>query len=150
MRQRQKFSILYHVLCFNTKCGNTKLCIVIICTRIILRTWKIGKTPNKQIGLRSSTCPLTGFFWLLSHVIYLKLRKVLYECLLSHSWLMGRRSFSVSQQLKPEHSAKCYYSSRNFDLCHFSSWKQGSVIIRRHVPLVAPSYILLSWVLLYF
>ena len=22
---------------------------------------------------RSSTCPLTGFFWLLSHVIYLKL-----------------------------------------------------------------------------
>ena len=31
----------------------------------------------------SSTCPLTGFFWLLSHVIYLKLTKVLYECLFS-------------------------------------------------------------------
>ena len=27
--------------------------------------------------LRSSTCPLTGFFWLLSHVIYLKLTRVL-------------------------------------------------------------------------
>ena len=38
--------------------------------------------------LRSSTCPLTSFFWLLSHVIYLKLTKVLYECLLSQaeSW----------------------------------------------------------------
>ena len=32
--------------------------------------------------LSSSTCALTGFFWLLSHVIYLKLTKVLYECLL--------------------------------------------------------------------
>ena len=35
--------------------------------------------------LKSSTCPLTGFFWLLSHVIYLKLTKVLYECLLSQA-----------------------------------------------------------------
>ena len=26
---------------------------------------------------RYSTCPLTGFFWLLSHVIYLKLTRVL-------------------------------------------------------------------------
>ena len=33
--------------------------------------WKKVKTP------RSSTCPLTGFFWLLSHVIYLKLTRVL-------------------------------------------------------------------------
>ena len=32
---------------------------------------------------RSSTCPLTSFFWLLSHVIYLKLTKELKECLLS-------------------------------------------------------------------
>ena len=31
------------------------------------------------------TCPLTGFFWLLSHMIYLKLTKVSYECLLSQS-----------------------------------------------------------------
>ena len=29
------------------------------------------------LGLRSSTCPLTSSFWLLSHVIYLKLTKVL-------------------------------------------------------------------------
>ena len=27
--------------------------------------------------VRSSTCPLTSFFWLLSYVIYLKLTKVL-------------------------------------------------------------------------
>ena len=31
---------------------------------------------------RSSTCALTGFFWLLSHMIYLKLTKVLKECFL--------------------------------------------------------------------
>ena len=54
------------------------------------------------LRLGSSTCPLTGFFGLWSHVTYLKLRKVLYEFLLSHSWLMGRRTFSVSQQLMPE------------------------------------------------
>ena len=55
----------------------------------------------------SSTCPMTGFFWLLSHVVYLKLSKVSYECLLSQSWVMGSKtSFSVSQQLRPELSAK--------------------------------------------
>ena len=32
---------------------------------------------KKLHTLWSSTCPLTGFFWLLSHVIYLKLTKVL-------------------------------------------------------------------------
>ena len=31
----------------------------------------------------SSTCDLTGFFWILSHVIYLKLTRVLYPFLLS-------------------------------------------------------------------
>ena len=31
----------------------------------------------------SSTCALTGFFWLLSHVIYLKLTRVLQDYLLS-------------------------------------------------------------------
>ena len=36
-----------------------------------IATWLIKK------GLRSSTCALPGFFWLLSHVIYLKLTKVL-------------------------------------------------------------------------
>ena len=56
---------------------------------------------------RSSTCPLTSFFWLLSHVIYLKLTRVLYECLLSQIWVMGSiTSFSVSQQLRSELSAK--------------------------------------------
>ena len=33
---------------------------------------------NSVKGLWSSTSPLTGFFWLLSHVIYLKLRKVFF------------------------------------------------------------------------
>ena len=33
----------------------------------------------------SSTCALTGFFWLLSHVIYLKLTRVLQGCLLSQA-----------------------------------------------------------------
>ena len=40
---------------------------------------------NITKAFRSSTCPLTGFFWLLSHVIYLKLTRVLKECLLSQS-----------------------------------------------------------------
>ena len=31
---------------------------------------------NSAMQLRSSICPLTGFFWLLSHLIYLKLTKV--------------------------------------------------------------------------
>ena len=66
-----------------------------------------NKWPRPLWFLWSSTCPLTGFFWLLSHVIYLKLTKVSYECLLSQSWVMGSRtSFSVSQQLRPELSAK--------------------------------------------
>ena len=59
-----------------------------------------NKWPRPLWFLWSSTCPLTGFFWLLSHVIYLKLTKVSYECLPSQSWVMGSRtSFSVSQQL---------------------------------------------------
>ena len=44
--------------------------------------------------LWSSTCPLTGFFWLFSHVIYLKLTKVLYECLLSQAeWWVAELLF---------------------------------------------------------
>ena len=35
--------------------------------------------------LGSSTCPSTSFFWLLSHVIYLELTRVSYECLLSRA-----------------------------------------------------------------
>ena len=65
------------------------------------------KVSIKLTDVRSSTCPLTDFFWLLSHVIYLKLTKVSYECLLSQRWVMGSRaSFSVPQQLRPEHSSK--------------------------------------------
>ena len=52
--------------------------------------------------LRSSTCPSTGFFWLLSHLIYLKLKKYSFQSLVMGS----RTSFSVSQQLRPELSAK--------------------------------------------
>ena len=40
---------------------------------------------RKSYISRSSTCPLTSFFWLLSHVIYLQLTRVLYECLLSQA-----------------------------------------------------------------
>ena len=37
--------------------------------------------------LRSSLCRLTCFFWLLSHVIYFKLTRVLEKCLFSQSWI---------------------------------------------------------------
>ena len=42
-----------------------------------------------SVGSRSSTCPLTGFFWLLSHVIYLKLTRELIECLLSQASILN-------------------------------------------------------------
>ena len=49
---------------------------------------------------RSSTCALTGFFWLLSHVIYLKLTKVLKECFLSQTeWWVVKVIFL---SLRPE------------------------------------------------
>ena len=62
--------------------------------------------------LRSSTCPLTGFFWLLSHMIYLKLTRVLKVCLLSQSQLrteLSAKSISQSSQiyLSPEKVRKC-------------------------------------------
>ena len=42
----------------------------------------------------SSTCPLTGLFWLLSHAIFLKMTKVLYECLLSQAeWWVAELLF---------------------------------------------------------
>ena len=50
--------------------------------------------------IRSSTCALTGFFWLLSHVIYLKLTKVLKECFLSQTeWWVVKVLFL---SLRPE------------------------------------------------
>ena len=42
-------------------------------------------TKSFREALSSSTCALTGFFWLLSHVICLKLTKVLKECFLSQT-----------------------------------------------------------------
>ena len=49
---------------------------------------------------RSSTWALTGFFWLLSHVIYLKLTKVLKECFLSQTeWWVVKVIFL---SLRPE------------------------------------------------
>ena len=68
----------------------------------------ISANLNKQITLvsnnksclkipRSSTYCLPGFFWLLNHVIYLKLTIFLYECILSQSWvLMLLKYYSVT------------------------------------------------------
>ena len=54
-----------------------------------------------SIGCLSSfTCALTGFFWLLSHLIYLKLTKVLKECFLSQTeWWVVKVIFL---SLRPE------------------------------------------------
>ena len=38
---------------------------------------RLLKKSKNQKKSRSSTCHLTGFFWLLSHIIYLKLTRVL-------------------------------------------------------------------------
>ena len=58
-------------------------------------TYKIKMWMNQNLRyLRFSTCPLTSFFWLLSHVIYLKLTKILYECLLSQAeWWVAELLF---------------------------------------------------------
>ena len=47
---------------------------------VLMTSWKLS-----SVEPRFSTCALTGFFWLLSHVIYLKLTKVLKECFLSQT-----------------------------------------------------------------
>ena len=51
---------------------------------LIPKELNIQWLPNEVLLkiFRSSTCPLTGFFGLWSHVTYLKLTRVLYECLL--------------------------------------------------------------------
>ena len=55
---------------------------------------------NSNTVLWSSTCALKGFFWLLSHVIYLKLTKVLKECFLSQTeWWVVKVLFL---SLRPE------------------------------------------------
>ena len=53
------------------------------CFRIICSIWNDGFWLFSKSSIfvlqtyyRSSTCPLTSFFWLLSHVIYLKLTRV--------------------------------------------------------------------------
>ena len=91
------------------KMANTKLCVIWMHSDYnMLARWVDGtnNSSNKRLmfqalfffiffyRLRSSTCPLTGSFWLLSHVIYLKLTKVLYECLLSQAeWWIAELLF---------------------------------------------------------
>ena len=48
--------------------------------------------------IRFSTCPLTSFFWLLSHVIYLKLTKVLYECLFFPKLFLYEKIYSYTKK----------------------------------------------------
>ena len=48
------------------------------CKRGTIKPFNQGNLSRGIVNcLGSSTCPLTGFFWLLSHVIYLKLTRVL-------------------------------------------------------------------------
>ena len=76
-------------------------------------------------SLGSSTCALTGFFWLLSHVIYLKLTKV--RMFSFPNWVISSKSsFSFSQAwdlnfLKTKfcQSSQIYLSPEKTD--HFSS-----------------------------
>ena len=61
------------------------------CSTFLIKFW---------LYLRSWTCALTGFFWLLSHVIYLKLTKVLIVCFLSQTeWWVVKVLFL---SLRPE------------------------------------------------
>ena len=57
--------------------------------KLSLKVWMCCNQKTKKrkflVTFMSSSCPLTSFFWLLSHMIYLELIKVLLECLLSQS-----------------------------------------------------------------
>ena len=56
---------------FPISSGLTKtICKSVNVTIIVLH---LGIAYPEKMHVRSSTCPLTGFFWLLSHVMYLKL-----------------------------------------------------------------------------
>ena len=55
-----------------------------------------------MICTRSSTCALTGFFWLLSHMIYLNLTKVLKERFLSQTLVMMSSIEVLFLSLRPE------------------------------------------------
>ena len=81
--------------------------------------------------VRSSTCPLTSFFWLLSHVIYLKLTKVLYECLLSQAewWVVELLFLSLNiwglnfLQNESSQSSQIYLSPEKLrKMFTFQSW----------------------------
>ena len=67
---------------------------------------------HKRI-LRSSTCPLTGFFWLLSHVIYLKLTKILYEWFFPKAELNDKIDQNINFAKLP--SAKYYFCQLEID-----------------------------------
>ena len=51
-----------------------------------------------SLNLRSSTCPLTSFFWMLSQVIFLKLKKVLYKCLLFPKLFLNDNIYSYTKK----------------------------------------------------
>ena len=60
---------------------------------------------SDSISLWASTCPLTGFFWLSSHVIYLKLTRVLsysvffpkQNFLTTESWTFCKMNHNIDQ-----------------------------------------------------
>ena len=60
-------------LSFGTMLPPTAELLQLNCTQFPSQGIFVGKKSWKTKELRSSTCALTGFFWLLSHVIYLKL-----------------------------------------------------------------------------
>ena len=75
-------------LCFTTSCTTSW----VLCSDWVIAWVKLWLRKFRINSLRSFTCPFTSFFWLLSHVIYLKLARVIQECLLSQSCVMGSRT----------------------------------------------------------
>ena len=93
--------------------------------------------------LGSSTCPLTSFFWLLIHVIYLKQTKVLQERILSkrkhrrvaelflthNKWGLNFLQNECSQNhLSPEKLRKMF----TFQFCKFLNDEIGQKIVKCH------------------
>ena len=82
--------------------GLSHLCVRVIpfgsnitpCSRQF-RLMQLNKIISKKAYIpRSSTCALRGFFWLLSHMIYLKLTRELQECLLSQASIFWTIDYS--------------------------------------------------------
>ena len=107
--------------------------------KLSLKVWMCCNQKTKKrkflVTFMSSSCPLTSFFWLLSHMIYLELIKVLLECLLSQScfwmtklkvipkktWQFGKINVSVNFIIQKFSVSLVRSKSERIESIHFET-----------------------------